>query len=136
MFNMRVSAVIASLLLVAMPVAAQTSSGTPLSGCVQKSGDVYTLVDENSKTTVQLRGGHLKAGQHVQVMGMAASNATPSGGASQLIDVSGVKRTSGTCPGAGGGIHLSKAHVISIAIVGGLVVFGIVKAAGRIGPAI
>jgi hypothetical protein len=136
MFNMRVSAVIGSLLLAAMPVAAQSSSGAPLSGCVQKSGDVYTLVDENSRNTVQLRGGHLKAGQHVQVTGTAASNATPSGGASQLFDVSSVTRTSGSCPVAGGGIHLSKAHVISIAVVGGLVVFGIVKAAGRIGPAI
>lgn len=136
MFHMRVSAVIASLLLLTIPVAAQTNSGAPLSGCVQKSGDVYTLVDENSKNTVQLRGGHLKAGQHVQVMGMAASNATPAGGASQLIDVSSVTRTSGTCPSSGGGFHLSKAHVISIGIVGGLVVFGIVKAAGRIGPKI
>jgi hypothetical protein len=134
MFKIKVSAVIGSLLLVAIPVAAQTNSGAPLSGCVQKSGDVYTIFDENSKNTVQLRGGRLKAGQHVQVTGTAVANATPSGGASQLFDVSNVTTTSGNCPGAGRGIHLSKAHVISIGIVGGLVVFGIVKAAGRIGP--
>ena len=134
MFNIRVSVLVGSLLAVAIPVAAQTSSGAPLSGCVQKSGDVFTLVDENSRNTVQLRGDHLRAGQHVQVAGTMASSAAPAGGASQVFDVSSVTRTSGGCPGAKGGLHLSKAHVISIAVVGGLVVFGIVKAAGRIGP--
>ena len=126
------SAAVTAALLLAIPAAAQT---TPLAGCVQKVGDVYTLMDESSKTKVQLRGEHLRAGQHVEVTGTAAANATPASGATQVLDVTSVKRVAGSCPGASsGGLHLSRAHVVSIAIVGGLVVFGIVKAAGRIGP--
>ena len=130
---------VAVALLLTIQAIAQTSSGAPsvpLAGCVQKNGGIYTLVDENSKTKVQLRGGNLRAGQHIQVTGTAAANASPAGGATQVLEVSGVQRTAGTCPGARRGFHLSKAHVISIAIVGGLVIFGIVKSAGRIGPSI
>ena len=139
MFKSSGTAAVAAALLVTIQAIAQTSSGAPsvpLAGCVQKDGDVYTLVDENSKTKVQLRGGNLRAGQHIQVTGTASANANPAAGASQVVEVSGVQRTAGTCPGASKGFHLSKAHVVSIAIVGGLVVFGIVKSAGRIGPGI
>src|SRR5207247_1863347 len=98
MFNVRASAVIIGLLAAAIPAAAQTTSGARLSGCVQKSGDVVTVVDENSRNTVQLRGDHLRVGQHVQVAGTMASSAAPAGGASQVFDVSSVTRTSGGCP--------------------------------------
>jgi hypothetical protein len=137
MFKTSGTAAVAAALLVTIQAIAQTT-GAPsaLAGCVQKDGDIYTLVDENSKAKVQLRGENLRAGQHIQVTGTAAANAIPAGGASQVVEVSGVQRTAGTCPGARRGFHLSKAHVVSIAIVGGLVVFGIVKSAGRIGPGI
>jgi len=137
MFKVSSSAALTAALLLTIQATAQTSPGAPsapLAGCVQKNGDIFTLVDDNSKTKVQLHGGNLRAGQHVQVTGTAAANGSPAGGATQLFEVSGIQRTAGSCPGSGGGIHLSKAHVVSIAIVGGLVVFGIVKAAGRIGP--
>ncbi len=133
------TAAVSAALLLTIQATGQTSSAAPsapLAGCVQKNGDIYTLVDENSKTKVQLRGGNLRAGQHIQVTGTAAANASPAGGATQVLEVSGVQRTAGSCPGASSGFHLSKAHVISIGIVGGLVVFGIVKSAGRIGPSI
>ena len=133
------TAAVAAALLLTIQATAQTSSGAPpapLAGCVQKDGGIYTLVDENSKTKVQLRGGNLRTGQHIQVTGTAAANASPAGGATQVFEVSGVQRTAGSCPGASRGFHLSKAHVVSIAIVGGLVIFGIVKSAGRIGPSI
>jgi hypothetical protein len=140
MFKIPGTAAVAAALLITIQAIAQTSSGAPpapLAGCVQKDGDIYTLVDENSQTKVQLHGGKLRAGQHIQVTGTAAANVSPAGGATQVLEVSGVQRTAGTCPaGARSGFHLSKAHVVSIAIVGGLVVFGIVKAAGRIGPSI
>ena len=139
MFKSSGTTAVAAALLLTIQVTAQTSSGAPsapLAGCVQKDGDIYTLVDENSKTKVQLRGENLRAGQHIQVTGTAAANATPIGGATQVVEVTGVQRIAGSCPGASGGFHLSKAHVVSIAIVGGLVVFGIVKSAGRIGPTI
>jgi hypothetical protein len=138
MFKISGTAAVAAALLT-IQATAQTSSGAPsapLAGCVQKDGDIYTLVDENSKTKVQLRGRNLRAGQHIQVTGTAVAAASPAGGATQVLEVSGLQRTAGSCPGASSGFHLSKAHVVSIAIVGGLVVFGIVKAAGRIGPSI
>ncbi|HXJ39283.1 MAG TPA: hypothetical protein VNH18_08380 [Bryobacteraceae bacterium] len=136
MFKVRVSQAVTAALLLAIPLAAQTNAAAPLSGCVQKAGNSYTLTDDASKTTFQLRGGNLKAGEHVQVAGTPASGAAAAKGAAQLFDVTNVTRTSGTCPGAhGGGRHLSKAHIISIAIVSGLVITGIVIGAGRIGPA-
>ena len=139
MFKISGATAVAAALLLTIQATAQTSSGAPsapLAGCVQKDGGIYTLVDENSKTKVQLRGRNLRAGQHIQVTGTADANASPAGGATQVFEVSGVQRTAGSCPGASSGFHLSKAHVVSIAIVGGLVVFGIVKSAGRIGPSI
>lgn len=139
MFKISGTAAAAAALLLTIQATAQTSSGAPsrpLAGCVQKDGDTYTMMDENSKTKVQLRGGNLRAGQHIQVTGTAAANASPAGGATQVFEVSGVQRTAGSCPGASHGIHFSKAQVVSIVIVGGLVVFGIVKSAGRIGPSI
>src|SRR5205807_5621255 len=120
MFKISGTTAVAAALLLTIQATAQTSSGAPsapLAGCVQKDGVIYTLVDENSKTKVQLRGGHLRAGQHIQVTGTAVANASPAGGATQVLDVSGVQRTAGSCPGAASSrSHLSKAHVISIAI--------------------
>jgi len=129
MYKFRGTAVVAAALLLAIPVAAQSNAAGPISGCVVKNGDSYTLTDDASKTTFQLKGGNVKAGQHVQVSG------TP--GASNVFDVQSVTKTSGTCAGAQqkSGFHLNKAHVIGIAAVGGLVIFGVVKGAGRIGPA-
>ncbi len=128
MFKIRGCAVVTAALLLALPVAAQTSAAGSINGCVVKSGDSFTLTDDASKTSYQLKGGNLKAGQHVQVTGTA--------GAGQMFDVKSVSKTSGTCPGAQkSGMHLSKAQMIGIAATSGLVIFGIVKGAGRIGPA-
>src|SRR6266571_4296700 len=116
---------VAAALLLTLQATAQTSAGAPsapLAGCVQKNGGIYTLVDENSKTKVQLHGGNLRAGQHIQVTGTAAANASPAGGATQVLEVSGVQRTPGSCPAARSGSHHTKAYVIGAAFVGGLVV--------------
>ena len=125
MFKISGTTAVAAALLLTIQATAQTSSGAPsapLAGCVQKNGDIYTLVDENSKTKVQLRGGNLRAGQHIQVTGTADANASPAGGATQVLEVSGVQRTPGSCPGARSGSHHNKAYVVGIAFVGGLVV--------------
>src|SRR5205085_10268965 len=121
MFKISGTTAVAAALLLTIQATAQTSSGAPsapLAGCVQKDGGIYTLVDENSKTKVQLRGGKLRAGQHIQVTGTADANASPAGGATQVLEVSGVQRT----PGARSGSHHNKAYVVGIAFVGGLVV--------------
>src|SRR5258708_33701604 len=125
MFNSSGTAAIAAAFLLTIQVTAQTSSGAPsapLAGCVQKKGDIYTLVDENSKTKVQLRGGNLRPGQHIQVTGTADANASPAGGATQVFEVSGVQRTAGSCSGASSRSHHGKAYLLTIGIVGGLVV--------------
>jgi hypothetical protein len=125
MFKISGTTAVATALLLTIQAIAQTSAGAPsapLAGCVQKDGDIYTLVDENSKTKVQLRGGNLRAGQHIQVTGTAASNASPAGGATHVLDVSGVQRTAGSCPGASGGSHHIKAYVVGTAVAGGLIV--------------
>src|SRR6202022_2463360 len=121
MRKIRGTAAVAAALLLTIQATGQTSANAPsapLAGCVQKDGDIYTLVDENSKTKVQLRGGKLRAGQHIQVTGTAAANASPAGGATQVVEVSGVQRTAGSCPGTSSGFHLSKAHLLTIGIVG------------------
>ena len=122
MFKISGTTAVAAALLLTIQATAQTSSPTPLAGCVQKNGDIYTLVDENSKTKVQLRGGNLRAGQHIQVTGTADANASPAGGATQVLAVSGVQRTAGSCPSASRGSHHGKAYLLTIGIVGGLVV--------------
>ena len=125
MRKIRGTAAVAAALLLTIQATAQTSSGAPsapLAGCVQKNGDIYTLVDENSKTKVQLRGGNLRAGQHIQVTGTADANASPAGGATQVLAVSGVQRTAGSCPSASRGSHHRKAYLLTIGIVGGLIV--------------
>ena len=121
MFKISGTTAVAALLLT-IQATAQTAPSAPLAGCVQKDGDIYTLVDENSKTKVQLRGGNLRAGQHIQVTGTAAANASPAGGATQVLDVSGVQRTAGSCPGATSGSHHSKAYLLGMAFVAGLIV--------------
>jgi hypothetical protein len=96
MFKIPGTAAVAAALLLTIQATAQTSSGAPsapLAGCVQKDGGIYTLVDENSKTKVQLRGKELRAGQHIQVTGTTAANASPAGGATQVIVVSCVQRS-------------------------------------------
>jgi len=120
------TAAVAAALPLTIQATAQTTSGAapsaPLAGCVQKNGDIYTLVDENSKTKVQLRGGKLRAGQHIQVTGTAVANASPAGGATQVLEVSGVQRTAGSCPAARSGSRHGKAYLLTIGIVGGLIV--------------
>src|SRR5713226_1069660 len=123
MFKISGTTAVAVALLLTIQVTAQTNSGTPsapLAGCVQKDGDIYTLVDENSQTKVQLRGRNLRAGQHIQVTGTATANASPAGGATQVLQVSGVQRTPGSCPGARSGSHHRKAYVVGVACVEGL----------------
>jgi len=125
MRKIRGTAALAAALVLTIQATAQTSSGgpsAPLTGCVQKNGAIYTLVDENSNTKIQLRGGNLRAGQHIQVTGTAAANASPAGGATQVLEVSGVQRTAGSCPTASRGSHHRKAYLLTVGIVGGLIV--------------
>jgi len=85
------------------PQDAGASAASTLTGCVGKTGDAFTLVDETSHVSVQLRGGSgVRAGHRVQVTGTTVPNARAAGGATQVIAVSSVKDLGTSCAGAAG----------------------------------
>jgi len=109
MFKALCSVTLSALLV--FSAVAQTNPGSAQSGtapstlvgCVQKTGDIYTLTDETSKVTTQLRGGSLKEGRHVQVTGTPSASATPASGATQVLDVTRVTSVAGNCQAATAG---------------------------------
>jgi hypothetical protein len=120
------------------PASPQAGAGpSTMVGCIQKNGDLYTLTDESSKATVQLRGGNLKPGRRMEVTGIPAANANPAPGAIQLMDVTRGRRMAGGCPNASArrGMRLSGTTVASIAVIGGVAAFAIIKTASRLGEA-
>jgi hypothetical protein len=80
------------------------SSASSLVGCPVKSGSNFLLTDQTSNVTVQLRGGKITAGQHVQVTGSMIPDAN---GGTQVIAVTSVKDIPGPCAGAGNGTALA-----------------------------
>lgn len=74
------------------------SSPSTMIGCVTKSGSVYTLTDETSNVTVELRGADVNAhvGHRIQVTGTSDSG-TAAGGASQVVNVSKIKMLGRGC---------------------------------------
>src|SRR5580704_4807420 len=83
------------------PQDAGASAPSSLTGCTKKSGSDTLLTDETSNVTVQLRGGSAKSNRRYQVTGSMVPNATPAGGATQVLNVTNAKEL-GAC-GAGAG---------------------------------
>jgi len=143
MFRISCSVVLTALL--AFPASAQTNPGAPpsggstsLVGCVEKNGGVYTLTDETSKTTAQLRGGNPRAGRHVQVTGTLAADTSQASGASEVLDVTSLKRVAGSCSaasGSGRSSFISRGTVVSIGVVGGVVAIAAWATISRLGEA-
>jgi hypothetical protein len=79
------------------PQDAGASAASSLLGCAVKSGSNTLLTDETSNVTVQLRGNNVRVGRRVQLTGTMVPNATPAGGATQVLNVTGVKEVGGTC---------------------------------------
>jgi hypothetical protein len=79
------------------PQDAGASAPSSLVGCAVKSGDNSLLTDETSNVTVQLRGTAVPAGRRVQITGSMVPNASPAGGATQVINVTSVKQVGGAC---------------------------------------
>ena len=73
------------------------SAPSSLVGCAVKSGSNTVVTDETSNVTVQLRGKTVRVGRRVQVTGTLVPNATPAGGATQILNVTGVKEVGGAC---------------------------------------
>lgn len=108
----RLSSLILTVLL-AIPATAQNTPGaaTPvtLAGCVQKSGDVYTITDDSSKKVFQLRGNNLRKDRHVEVTG------TPGSGG--VLDVTSLKQVGGSCRVSASGSN-RRAVVVSALTIG------------------
>jgi hypothetical protein len=79
------------------PQDAGASAQSALVGCAVKSGSNTVMTDETSNVTVQLRGRTVKVGRRVQLTGTMVPNATAAGGATQILNVTGVKEVGGTC---------------------------------------
>jgi hypothetical protein len=84
------------------PQDAGASAPSSMTGCIRKHDSVYTLTDETSNVTVQLRGDKFKAGRHVQVTGTTVAGATAGGGATQVLAVTGIKDVEGGCSSKAG----------------------------------
>ncbi len=104
-----------------------------MSGCIREKTGHYFVTDQTTKVTAELAGAGLEKeiGNQVEVIGTIDESATATGGASQLIRVSSVKRTGKGCPasagtaaaGAATGGAAAGGTIISgttIAIVGGV----------------
>ena len=139
MFKALCSATLTALLV--FSAGAQTNPGTTLIGCVQKNGDIYTLTDETSKVTAQLRGASLKNGRYVQVTGTPLANATPTAGATEVLNVTGVKSVAGNCqPVTAGSAFASgrsskRAKFVAILVIAAVTAGAAIATASRQGAA-
>jgi hypothetical protein len=117
------------------------SSVVKISGVVESRDGAYFLTDETTKVTVQLVGPNVSkyVGKMVRVTGSSVPDATPAGGATQLVRIVAMKPiaagsaaaagTGGAGTGAGAGAGSSAG--LSIAAIGAIV--GGVAVAGTVG---
>jgi hypothetical protein len=111
------------------PQDAGSNPPSNLTGCAVKSGSSTLLTDETSNVTVQLKGTNVKTGRRVQVTGSMVPNATPLGGATQVINVANAKEVGGACGtgsatagGAGTGVAEAVVIVAAVAVAAGVAV--------------
>lgn len=122
------------------PQDAGASAPSSMIGCAVRSGGNTLLTDETSNVTAQLRGSNVRAGRRVQITGSMVPNASPVGGATQVINVTSVKEVGGACKAgtpaagaagaaAGGGAAAAGAGVGAGIGAGTAVVAGVAAAA-------
>jgi hypothetical protein len=105
------------------PQDAGASAPSSLTGCTKKSGSDTLLTDETSNVTVQLRGGSAKTNRRYQVTGSMVPNATPAGGATQVLNVTNAKELGACGSGAGGAAAAAGgATALSGAAIAGIVI--------------
>ena len=109
------------------PQDAGASAPSSLTGCTKKAGNDTLLTDETSNVTVQLRGGNAKSNRRYQVTGSMVPNATPAGGATQVLNVANAREL-GAC-GAGGAAGGAAAGGAAAGGLTGAAIAGIVVAA-------
>lgn len=78
------------------PQAAGAAAPTRVSGCLLTKAGKIVVVDQTTNVLIELQGTALdrEIGNHVEITGSAADNATSVPGASQLIHVAGLKQIS------------------------------------------
>jgi hypothetical protein len=127
--------------LLAFSAVAQTNPASTLVGCVQKTNDIYTLTDETSKVTAQLKGGSLKEGRHVKVTGTPEASASPANGATEVLDVTSITSVAGNCqaPTAGSSFVSSAEHkratFVAIFVIAAVTAGAAIATASRQGSA-
>jgi len=114
------------------PQAGAADAPTHISGCVLRKDGKYIVVDQTTNVTMQLEGPAVAAelGNQVEVTGAAASTAPGVAGASQVIQVTSIKRVAkGGCASvakkagaAAAAAGLSTGAIV--AIVGGVAAVG------------
>jgi len=111
------------------PQDAGAAAAASMTGCVTGANGMFTLLDETSNVTVELRGANVRPGHRVQVTGTMVANSNAPAGAPQVVAVTNVKELGGGCaasaskansgagsaagPGAGQGHHGGGAAVIA-----------------------
>jgi hypothetical protein len=113
---------------------AGTATAVKMTGVLEARNGAYFLTDETTRVTVQIESADAfkYVGKHVEITGSSMPDATPAGGASQLVkavtiksvSVGGAGATGGAAAGAGSAPGLSGAAIG--AIVGGVAVAGTV----------
>lgn len=109
-----------------------------MTGMVEARDGLYFLTDNTTKVTVQIVGPNLAkhVGKVVQITGSSVPDATPAGGASQLVRVAAISKVAagsaaaagsggaGAGAGAGAGVGTGLSVAAIGAIVGGVAVAG------------
>ena len=82
------------------PQAAGAAPPVSVTGCLTGAGGLLLLLDETAKVTFELRGQDLSqyAGQRVAITAVVLKEVRPGQGATQVIQVTSVKRLGGSCP--------------------------------------
>lgn len=125
------ASVVAGTALSFEPQAAPASS-IKMTGVIEFRDNAYFLTDATTKVTVQLQGASVAkhVGKTVEITGNSVPNATPAGGATQLVQVVALKQlaagsaAAAASGGAAGGSSAGLSAVAIGAIVAGVVVVG------------
>jgi len=111
------------------------STAVKMTGIVESRDGAYFLTDETTKVRVQLVGTNVSkhVGKMVQITGSSVPDATPAGGATQLVRIVAMKPIgAGSAAAAGtGGAGAGSSAGLSIAAIGAIV--GGVAVAGTLG---
>lgn len=120
---------------------AGASAPTAITGCLSQREDHYLLTDETTKVSVEVQGDGLKneLGHRIAVTGVVVPSAKAAAGATQVVQVSTVKRISGRCSSEAAAAAAGGTGAATAAGMGGAtkaIIAGVVVAAAGTGAAV